>query len=819
MRRKWFQATRLAAIWSVSAAAVLSVSWFAPSFNTAATNLLFRLRGELPPPENIVVVAIDDASLQRIGKYPWSRRITAECLEKITAGKPSAVGLDIVYAEETEPEDDARLAAAIRENRRVVLPVQLFENAAQNAAAETEIVWLRPVPEFDRAAVGKGHAHAAPDTDGTLRGIQLSKTDDRGNRFWAFGLEILRVAENIEPDDYEEKNDGLRFGSYEIRLITPNDAETAETPGVSVVRANEMLINYIGAAKSFRYYSFADVADGSVSPEVFARKIVLVGATSPTLGDAQVTPFMQFSGADERQGGQAMPGVEVHANVINTIKNRLWLGFLPEFYAFAIALLIVVAATGAINSLDGWRQVAVLGSIFLAVVVGSLIAFNRYFLILPLPEMLAAFFAAVPLLLLDRSLVASRDLDSKLNALFEVQKGFLHDESDASNRLKSRSSIVPRNLESKLRAVDDITARLLARMSFINRVLTGMTDGVMVADHADRIVFVNDCFAEMLDGQDLINRDLSGFLLTKNIFTLDELRAATRKVWAGENYEKEFQISNTQERSFFLRFSPVTAGDNSGEVRLTSEIAVNQEIIGILILLSDVTKQRELDRLKAETIQLVSHELRSPLTSIQGLSDVLLKFPVAADESREMLTTIHSEAVRLNEMISRFLDLKRLESGTQDLQTTLIEINHLLETCVLAANPAAAEKGITIQLVKNRHLPIFQADQQLLAQAVGNLLSNAVKYSPPNTNVTIEAGTIASELLITVRDDGYGIPPHALERIFDKFYRLERDAKSETIGTGLGLSFVKEAVEKHGGRITVESVEGVGSTFVLRLPR
>lgn len=397
-----FQTLRIAVVWLISAAAVLTVSWFAPTLFDTSINMYFRLRGELPAPGDIVIVAIDDASLQRVGKYPWSRRIAAECLDKISAGKPLAVGLDIVYAEKTEPEADARLADSIAASGRVILPAQLFENAPATASGQPETAWLKPLPEFESGAARIGHAHAAPGVDGTLRTIQLGKSDDKGNRFWAFGLEILRVAERINPNDYEEQADVLRFGSYEIKLL-PAEVEASEIPGATVVRANEMLINYIGATESFRYYSFADVLSGDVPPEAFTGKIVLMGATSPTLGDSHVTPFMNFAGGDGRLGGQAMPGVEIHANVINTIKNRLWLAFLPALWDWGIALLIIIAASAIIRLLDGWRQIIALAAVFLAIFGICLFAFNRYFLILPLPQMLAAFLSVVPLLLTARS--------------------------------------------------------------------------------------------------------------------------------------------------------------------------------------------------------------------------------------------------------------------------------------------------------------------------------------------------------------------------------------------------------------------------------
>ena len=819
MRRVLFQTLRVGVIWLISAAVVLVVSWFAPTLFDASVNMYFRLRGELPAPDNIVIVAIDDASIQRIGKYPWSRRITAECLDKISTGKPLAVGLDVIYAEETEPEDEARLTAAIAESKRVVLPAQLFEDASATASDQTEIRWLKPLPDFELYAAGIGHAHAAPGVDGTLRSIQLSKSDDRGNRLWAFGLEILRVADQIPAADFEEKPDVLRYGSYDIKLL-PADAAAIEIPGASVVRSDEMLINYVGATNSFRYYSFADVINGDVAPEAFAGKIVLIGATSPTLGDSHITPFMNFTGGDGRMGGQAMPGVEVHANVINTIKNRLWLSFLPPFWDLSIALLIIFAATAIIKLLDGWRQIIALAVAFFLIFGGTLFSFDKYFLILPLPEMLAAFLSAVPLLLLDRSLVASRNLDVRLSMLAGIQKGFLLDEKVNPASDNKIAAIVPRNLEWKLRAVDDITSRLLSRMSFINRVLTGMTDGVIAADTTDQIVFVNECFERMFktDAKNLLNCNLTEFFLKQGVFDAKTLRLVIDKVLAGESYEKEF-VNPADEHNYFLRFSPVTASNEAvQDVFKSTEAAENSTVIGILVLLSDVTEQRELDRLKAETVQFVSHELRSPLTSIQGLSDVLIKFPVSLDESKEMLATIHSEAVRLNEIINRFLDIKRLESGVQDMQIAPVEINELVKNCVLSANPSAAEKEIKIEPVVNRRLPFIQADAQLLAQAIGNLLNNAVKYSPPSTVVKIETARFASELQIIVSDHGYGIPANRLERIFDKFYRLERDTASEIVGSGLGLSFVKEVAEKHGGRVTVESREGDGSIFILHLP-
>jgi adenylate cyclase len=384
----------------------------------------------------------------------------------------------------------------------------LFEAQTENGRIET--IWLQPLREIDAGAASKGHAHAAPAVDGTLRSVQLSKSDDAGEGFWAFGLEILRVAERLPAGSFEENPGILRVGPYEIKIL-PGESPRADIQGVQVVRPNEMLINYVGGTKSFRHFSFVDVLEDAVASETFNEKIVLIGATSPTLGDIQVTPFMHYA-SGERQGGQAMPGVEVHANVINTIKNRLWLGFLPDYAEYAISLLIILSSTLAVRRLEGWRVVGVLSGLLLLVIAASLLAFNYYHLILPLPEMLTAFLVSVPLLLLERSLAASRDLDAKLDVLSEAQKGFLLDRKrQFQDENSQRSPMLPRNLEWKLRSVDDITARLLSRMSFINRVLTGMTEGVLAADVSGKIVFVNHQAARFIESkvEDLIGENLA----------------------------------------------------------------------------------------------------------------------------------------------------------------------------------------------------------------------------------------------------------------------------------------------------------------------
>jgi signal transduction histidine kinase len=184
-----------------------------------------------------------------------------------------------------------------------------------------------------------------------------------------------------------------------------------------------------------------------------------------------------------------------------------------------------------------------------------------------------------------------------------------------------------------------------------------------------------------------------------------------------------------------------------------------------------------------------------------------------------MLSTIHSEALRLGETINRYLDLTRLESGAQPLKLAPVSCPQLIADCLRHLSLLAAERQITLTSRINPAVAVLHADAQLLTQAVNNLVHNAIKYSPPGKEIIIAAEPNHTGVMIGVRDEGFGIPEAARDRIFEKFYRLERDTASGTVGTGLGLALVKEIVERHGGRITVESNPATGSTFTVRLPQ
>jgi signal transduction histidine kinase len=213
---------------------------------------------------------------------------------------------------------------------------------------------------------------------------------------------------------------------------------------------------------------------------------------------------------------------------------------------------------------------------------------------------------------------------------------------------------------------------------------------------------------------------------------------------------------------------------------------------------------------------LVTHELRTPLTAIQGMSEVLAQFDVDDERRREMHLAINDEAKRLSLMINEYLDISRLESGARPLRLTAVRIGSLVDRVLLLLDPVAGQRGTKIVQQLPPDLPGLLADADLITQALTNLIANAVKYSPVQTEIIIAGRADRDALIIDVSDHGYGIPERSLTRIFEKFYRVPRVEDADVPGTGLGLALVREIVELHGGRVTVKSEPGVGSTFSVR---
>ncbi len=240
--------------------------------------------------------------------------------------------------------------------------------------------------------------------------------------------------------------------------------------------------------------------------------------------------------------------------------------------------------------------------------------------------------------------------------------------------------------------------------------------------------------------------------------------------------------------------------------------------LGLGHLLTDVTQEREIDRVKSELISTVSHELRTPLTAIRASASSLLRPGVEWDEEtrRDFLTMISEESGHLQELIENLLDMSKIEAGVLRLETYPAEVGRLVNEAAARARALHPDMALTVAVAPG--LPLIDVDARRMEQVLLNLLDNAVKYGAGNPVVELQARQQGGEVWLSVHDEGIGIPPEHVDLIFQRFHRVDSRLTRDTGGSGLGLAISRGIVEAHGGRMWAESELGHGSTFFIALP-
>jgi two-component system phosphate regulon sensor histidine kinase PhoR len=245
-------------------------------------------------------------------------------------------------------------------------------------------------------------------------------------------------------------------------------------------------------------------------------------------------------------------------------------------------------------------------------------------------------------------------------------------------------------------------------------------------------------------------------------------------------------------------------------------------ILGIWLVLEDVAELRRLQRIRAEFIDNLSHELRTPITTVGLLAETLARDAEAAGDGvparmRERISKLEVETGNIAQMISELLDLARIESGGRQLLLDDVDVGRVATESVERLRPFAERQGIRLDVEVAPNLPFVRGEASRLGQVFANLVHNAVKFSPPDSTVTVTVRSTGEALEASVIDHGIGIAAPDLPRVFERFYKADR-SRTFGGGTGLGLAIARHIVEGHGGRLTAESRESAGATFTMRLP-
>ena len=274
------------------------------------------------------------------------------------------------------------------------------------------------------------------------------------------------------------------------------------------------------------------------------------------------------------------------------------------------------------------------------------------------------------------------------------------------------------------------------------------------------------------------------------------------------------------------------AGSNASEVDLTLGQGAQRTVVrisatpqttdgtrdGVVMVLTDVSQQKEADRARDDFLQHIAHELRTPLTNIRAYSETLADDLVDDVElQKECFNVINSETQRLSRLIEQILSVSQLEVGSALIHMDEFRLDKLLRDATQEVQAEADRKNIDLLLKLPTKVPRVRADHDQIASVLNNLLGNAIKYTPPGGQVELTCEAKGDQVELTVSDTGIGIEPAEHDRIFEKFYRVENEYVAGQCGTGLGLGIAREIVRLHGSDIAVQSVPGQGSQFRLTL--
>jgi len=364
-----------------------------------------------------------------------------------------------------------------------------------------------------------------------------------------------------------------------------------------------------------------------------------------------------------------------------------------------------------------------------------------------------------------------------------------------------------RKLEQQARKYQEENIRNLYDLhlekSRLRTMINCMANGVMVTNRSMEVVLHNPVFMQLLD----IKEEIEAPVAISSIISDQVLIETLASILNQREGKSEWVTQEIQAGARALRAISAPATGPQGD------------IMGTVTVLEDITPFKQLDQMKTDFVNMVAHELRSPLVSIRQLQSVILEGLTGPlnEKQKDYISRGMNKIDALLDLINDLLDIAKIEAGKYVQRRVPTDLARLIQEAITLLDPRAKKQGITITSEFHDLKPV-QADPKNMEEVLNNLLTNAINYSPNGGTVAVRAAGLGEFMEIEISDTGVGIPEEELPKIFDKFYRVKHPETRKVIGTGLGLAIVKSVIEAHNGTIEVESTPGKGSTFRIRLP-
>lgn len=820
-----------------------------------------------PPPSDLVIVAIDTESLDRLGRWPWKRSRHAELIQTLSAAGARAIFMDILFTEpdRESPGEDHDLEQAVADSGRVFLPVIM-------ETLNGRLVETLPLPGLVEHAAGLGHVDIDLDPDGIARRVYLQ--EGVGSAHWSsIAVSILR---RLEPETVA-RLPGRR-----------NPAFVGGGEGL-IVRDNHVLLPFAGPPGHFPRVSYSDVLAGRVPADRFRDRIVLVGATAAGLGDLLPTPVSGYN--------RPMSGVEINANLIDALRRGITIESATPTLQLWFSGIVLVLAFLAFPLIRPGRALPTVGLLLLATLLVSGLLLHAVEFWFPPTAIVLGLLFGFPLWSWRRLVHNVRYFEQELKRLREEPQVFsvpgvasgidnglefqrkmlplkgwtLFDED--GNRLSGGgeplSQPVPKSVdpldelsqgdvcwiaiprgderwllglsdggrgvldqaalrllrdyvmqyavtyrrerrgnvervERQVRRVQSAIADLRSMRRLLSDILRQMVDGLIVIDLGGRVVLANRQaarFVGLASERELAGRDIlrlaEGLEVRGDITPADIFRRVLLEEGA-----TSFEGRTRQGGEVLVQVSPLSA--------------VEARFSGAIIVLSDITQLKESERQRSQTLNFLSHDLRSPLTSMISMLEIQ-RAGVTDYSDQELSERIEDYARKALALADDFLRLARAEAidSAGFAEVDLVTLAHNAVDSVYAE---AREKSITLCRQFELESAWIRGDASLLERALINLMENAIRYSPQGSEVTLCIDSADGVLNCRVRDQGRGIAIGDQERIFEPFKQIRKGTVKGEKGTGLGLAFVKVVARKHRAGITVQSEIDAGTEFCLALP-
>jgi CHASE2 domain-containing sensor protein/signal transduction histidine kinase len=818
--------------------------------------------------DDIIIIAIDDESLNNLGRWPWPRSIHAQLINKLELESPRVIGLDIIFNESdmNNPLSDVLLARAMRASGKVVLPLFMSQQSSNSYPIEA-----LPLPELTQHAATLGHVHIDISDDGIARRVFLM--EGIGEPHWMhYSLAMLSITDD----------------AVELEHSLTTKAKAKQYSSMQWYREYPFLIPYAGPPGHVKHIGYSQVLSGHYPKDLFRDKIVLVGTTAEGLGDALPTPLSGNSGP--------MPGVEIVANIVDAILNNLRISELQTPWLIFVTALLVALPILIYPFLNPTGTLLVLFSIVVSTLLAIALLLWLAGIWVPVSTILLFQFISYPLWSWRRLVLAMRHINAELNQLSAKQKTLsmrrhrnisdeinfisefvpikgwvLQDENGVNlieqgsiptfklNRLKpdgwsvdgyrfwaqtryhnktcrlglsmgmeamisdeemrllnslintplsvetDHGAYVEDVLQAKIQQVQAAGSEYEELRQIIDDSLSGMADGVLVCNSRGQVMLSNHRAGWYLYGDD--NADIDGESLS-NILLQVRLKD-------GDSWKSLLQ------RVMFKQDRVLSNAQHEDGRDLMVEISplriIGDVFDGFVVNFSDISMLKASERKRNEVLNFLSHDLRSPLSSMIAMIE-LAKNKNNIDEMRIMLQNMEKNTHKTLHLAEQFLQLSRANTN-ENIHFYDIDFNNVVLNAIDQIWALSDKMKVSIIHQFDHEELWTNGEADLLERAILNLLSNAIKHSKAGATVSVTVQLNTDVISCCIIDQGSGISMEELPHLFEIFRRTRNSAVEHKPGIGLGLAFVDAVARRHSGHVDVESTLNEGSSFCLKIPK